>query len=80
MAEIRIKQAVAKVVNWDTSYYWIRISRRSLSSLASYYRNKSEFRYLKIYDIINYRKGGKHQISRQTGFVTIHGQKYEPLR
>lgn len=74
----RIKQAVAYVYLEGRNAYPIRISRAYLESLAYYWRKRSDFKYLKIWDIVNYKKGGQHTLTPfQTGYITRNGMKYD---
>lgn len=77
----RIKQAVAKVVLQSSKYFWIRISRQSQNNLIRYWRAYKDFRYMKIYEIVNYSKnttklGRTHKIGRQLGFITQNGYRF----
>jgi len=73
MSNSRIFQAVAKVVLLNGKYFWIRISRQSHNNLIFYWRKYPNFKYIKFYEIINYKKGGSHVIGKQLGYITPKG-------
>lgn len=78
----RIIQAVGMVFNDGQKPYAIRISRAYLESLANYWRNQSGFKYMKIYEIVNYRPkrktGGQlHERGKQIGYITHKGMKLD---
>ena len=78
---MRIKQAVAKVNLLDGRYFWIRLSRCYMDSLITYWRNYNGFHYLKIYEIVNYRRTKKgsipnHQIGNKIGFITLKSSDF----
>jgi len=73
MSNNRISQAVAKVVLENKKYFWIRVSRQTHGNLIFYWRKYPQFKYIKFYEIINYKKGGKHLIGKQLGYITPNG-------
>lgn len=73
----RIKQAVAKVMRLNGTYFWVRISRQSINNLIRYWRNYPNFKYIKFFEIINYTKGGSHKIGSQLGYITINGFNFK---
>lgn len=56
MNDYRIKEGLAKVVfkgrinRNGKDYIWIRLSRAWVERLARYWRNQSDFYYMKVYD------------------------------
>lgn len=77
----RIKQAIAKVTLLTGKYFWIRISRQNIDNLIRYWRNYPNFKYLKVYEIVNYssmttKMGRTHEIGRQLGFITLNGFRF----
>jgi hypothetical protein len=45
-----ISQALGKAVFKSGKFYWIRISRRKVSSLVEYWANQHDFYYMKVYE------------------------------
>lgn len=77
----RIIQAVAKITYLNNSHRWVRISRRTPDSFENWVRVQPNFYYSKIYTITNYhrlntKRGIKHSIGEQIGFVTLNGSKF----
>jgi hypothetical protein len=72
----RIKQGVAKITLQDKSYYWIRISRAYHGALVTSLRKIPFFYYAKIYEIVDYKKGERHKIGGQLGFITLTGSRF----
>jgi hypothetical protein len=73
----RIRQGVIHVTFEDGRKPFLRVSRSYISTLANYWRSQTGFKYLKIYDIIDYKRGKQHKLSKQTGFITLKGSKYD---
>lgn len=79
--QYRVYQAVAKVVFLSGRYKWYRISRQKYDSLVFNFQRMPDFRYAKFYEIENYsrlttKRGYKHKIGRQIGFITLNGWKF----
>lgn len=66
MSTARIKQGVAKVVKTDKSFFWIRISRAYMSSLANYWQKQPNFYYMKIYEFDRQTR----KVGAQLGYIT----------
>lgn len=73
MSTQRIKQAVAKVVRKDKTFFWIRISRAYMESIASYWWQRPDFYYMKIYEF----NRNTRQVGKQLAYITL--TKYEML-
>jgi hypothetical protein len=77
MSTHRIQQGVIQVTFQNGGKPFFRVSRTYLSTLAKYWRNQNGFKYLKIYDIVDYSKGKRHVLGGQTGYITKNGMKYD---
>lgn len=67
MSTNRVKQGVAKVVRKDKTFFWIRISRAYMNSLANYWQNYPNFYYMKIYEF----NRNTREVGNQLGYITL---------
>ena len=77
MSTHRIQQGVIQVTFENGGKPFFRITRTYLTTLAKYWRQQNGFKYLKIYDIVDYSRGKRHVLGAQTGYITKNGMKYD---
>ncbi len=77
-----INQGIAKVVFHGGKSYWVRITRRKISSLVEYWSKQHNFYYMKIYEfngsgLPKFSPG--RTVGKQIGFIYLNQvtQDYE---
>lgn len=72
MSEVKkIDQAVMFVHLTTGNVRRLRVTRQKFPTLVRNVRKMKHFKYCKIFEILDYTKGGKHKLGNKIAFVTV---------